>query len=138
MLAIERLGKIYPNGVKAPPIMVALFVPGQGTIIASSIKVGAAEQSSQTCTTITWKHRNYANCAEPNSVSIEGQLGWGAIPKGSKMAIYGKPGKTEGFQNPCGDGTEKGDGCQRFLRDNPNIELVNPKLKRAVAVEFAA
>lgn len=56
------------------------------------------------------------------------------IPAGSKMAIYGKPGRgtTEGFQNPCADGTEKGDGCQRFLAEHPNIKLVNPAAKRAL------
>lgn len=124
--------------MKTPPIVVALFIPGHGTIVASSIKTGTNAQSSQTCKTITYKHRNYANCAEPNSVSIAVREKWiagsagGDIPKGSKMAIYGKPGKTEGFQKPCADGNEKGDGCQRFLSDHPNIQLVNPVQKSAV------
>lgn len=132
----------FPTGVKSPPIVVALFIPGHGTIVASSIKVGQAAQSVQTCTTITWKHRNWANCAEPNSVSIAVQKGWlasaaaSAIPKGSKMAIYGKPAKTaEGFQNPCADGTERGDGCQKFLAEHPNIAIVNPAAKKR-AMEF--
>lgn len=124
--------------MKTPPIVVALFLPGHGTIIASSIKVGTDEQSSQTCKVITYKHRNYANCGEPNSVSIAVREGWIAgsagpdIPPGSKMAVYGKPGKIEGFQKPCADGHEKGDGCQRFLSDHPNIHLVNPVQKRGV------
>lgn len=123
-----------------PPVVVALFIPGHGTIVASSIRPGTKEVSSQTCKTIPWKHRNWANCAEPNSVSIAVREGWIAgpegskIPKGSKMAIYGRPAKSvdEGFQNPCADGLEIGDGCQRFLAEHPNIELVNPVQKRAV------
>lgn len=128
----------FPTGVKSPPIVVALFLPGHGTVVATSIKVGEAKQSTQTCATVTWKHRNYANCAEPNSLSIAVAKGWlasaagSAIPSGAKMAIYGKPGKTEGYQNPCADGTEKGDGCQRFLSEHPHIKLVNPGAKRAV------
>lgn len=129
--------------MKITPVAVALFIPGHGTIVATSIKPGEEVQSSQTCKTITWPHRNWANCAEPNSVSIAVREGWIAgpegskIPKGSKMAIYGQPAKRldAGFQNPCADGLEIGDGCQRFLAEHPNIELVNPVQKRAV--EFA-
>ncbi|PSR99073.1 hypothetical protein BD289DRAFT_450520 [Coniella lustricola] len=128
----------YPSGVKTPPVVVALYIPGKGVIVATSIKVGAAIQSTQTCTTVLWQHRNYANCAEPNAIAIAVQQGWltsaagSAMPAGSMIAIYGKPGKTEGFQSPCADGTEKGDGCQKLLATYPHLTLVNPATKRAM------
>lgn len=134
---------VKPSGVKAPPIVVALFLPNKGVVLASSIKTGAPAQSTQTCATITWQHRNYANCGEPNALSITVQEGWitssanSAIPAGAKMAIYGKPGKTEGFQKPCADGHERGDGCEKFLSEHPNISLVNPAGSKR-SVEFVA
>lgn len=97
-------------------------------------------QSVQTCKVITWKHRNFANCAEPNSVAIAVQQKWitssdnSALPAGSKMAIYGRPAKKmqPSFQEPCAEHSEKGPGCEKFLAEHAHISLVNPAKKRAV------
>lgn len=112
--------------------MVALFVPNKGVVMASTIKTdGVPKPSAQTCRMVKWDHRSSWNCAEPNSVSIAQQQGWIAgtestdIPKGTKMAIYGKPGKTAGFQGPCEENAAGVSGCTRFISEH-KIKIVNP------------
>lgn len=126
-----------------PKVAVSLFVPGHGTIIATSIKPakGKSQTTAQTCKTITWgtTHNKKANCAEPNAVSIAVQQGWikdaTAVPEGTKMAIYGKPGSTEGFQQPCVD-NPRGPGCESLIKElEPHLKVVNPTTKRAVVFQ---
>lgn len=121
--------------------MAALFLPGHGTIVASSIRPGVGStQSVQTCKVITWQHRNFANCAEPNTLALAVQQGWiassdnSALPAGSKMAVYGKPSKKmqPSFQLPCDEHIEKGPGCQKLMAEHSHISLVNPSKKRAL------
>lgn len=136
----------FPSRVKAPKVVAALFVPGKGVVVAGSISTGQEKQSTQTCKIVTFQHRNFANCAEPNAAAIAAAQGFIAqnpttnaltIPPGTKMAIFGKPGKTQGFQQPCTT-NNRGDGCSKFLADNPNIQLVNPASRRDVPIEFEA
>ncbi|ROW08711.1 hypothetical protein VPNG_06373 [Cytospora leucostoma] len=138
----------HPTGVKGPAIVVALFVPNHGTIIASTISTGVSGggQSVQTCKTfdtVKDPHRSFYNCAEPNTISIAIQQGWlsgangGKFPKGSKMAVYGKPNKKLplGFYEPCPELNAAGklvSGCQDMLKKYPEIEIANPPKKRAV------
>lgn len=126
-----------------PKVAVSFFVPGHGTIIATSIKPakGKSQTTAQTCKTITWgtTHNKKANCAEPNAVSIAVQQGWikdaTAVPEGTKMAIYGKPGSTEGFQQPCVD-NPRGPGCESLIKElEPHLKVVNPTTKRAVVFQ---
>lgn len=106
----------------------ALFIPGKGWILDTSLKaVGVGTQSAQTCDVVTdFMHINWANCAEMNALAIMTKKGWAEPTSGALMACYGNYGNpdiTPKWVKPCQEATSKDDGnvypgCKETLKNN--------------------
>lgn len=113
----------------------ALFIPGKGWILDTSLKaVGSNTQSAQTCDVVTdFSHINKANCAEMNALAIMLDQGWAEPTQGAVMACYGDYGKPETVKpkwvNPCRAAVSKVDqqlypGCKETLMNNPKWQHI--------------
>lgn len=107
----------------------ALFIPGKGWVIDTSLKaVGQDTQSLQTCNVVTdFNHKNWANCAEMNALAIMIQKGWSIPASGAKMACYGNYGKadvTPKWVNPCSQGSGDYPGCKETIKNDANWKKI--------------
>lgn len=124
----DAVAKAKTAGKPEASIGCALFIPGKGWIMDTSLKaVGKSTQSLQTCDVVTdFNHINWANCAEMNALAIMTSQGWAEPTSGALMACYGDYGNaaiTPKWVNPCRAAVSKEDdklypGCKETLMSN--------------------